>query len=241
MKNYLSYGGGVNSVAMYLLFVEDERDFEPVFINHGTDWPETYEYFDMFSEWAEKKGYPAITLLSPVVQGSNTLFEHCEKYKMVPSMMNRWCTSNWKVMPLINYVDKPCFQNIGIDWGERKRAKISTSKGIENRYPLIEAEIDREGCKEIIKRHGLPVPMKSGCFICPYQRVSQWKDLRRRHPDLFCKAQQLEKLNIDYRIERGKKPLYLNQWPKATLASIVEERQMMLFPEDEYPPCQCGL
>lgn len=238
MKNYLSYGGGVNSVAMYLLFCEQEKDFEAIFVNHGTDWPETYEYFDMFSEWAGKKGYPAITVLKPAHKGFDNLIDFCFEKKMIPIRVRRWCTAEFKVKPLLNYYDKPCFENIGIDYGERHRAKISTKKDVESRYPLIEAEIDREGCKDIIEKHGLPVPMKSGCFICPFQRKSQWKELRRSHPNLFCKAEKLENLNIEDRIERGKKPLtYLS----ARLRNVVEEKQMMLFKEDEYPPCQCGL
>lgn len=241
MKNYLSYGGGVNSVAMYLLLCDEGIDFEPIFVNHGTDYPETYEYFDMFSEWADKKGYPKITILNPIVQGSDTLYNHCLKYKMVPSIMNRWCTSKWKIRPIMKYCETPCFQNIGIDFGERKRARISTNKGVENRYPLIEHELCRDDCKDIIKRHGLPVPMKSGCYICPFQRVSQWKELRMKHPDLFCQAEQLEKLNMDYRKSIGKKPLFLNEYPKARLRNVVEEKQLNLFPEYDYPPCQCML
>lgn len=37
MKNYLSFGGGVNSTALYLLMQEMEIDFEAVYIDHGAD------------------------------------------------------------------------------------------------------------------------------------------------------------------------------------------------------------
>lgn len=241
MKNYLSYGGGVNTVAMYLLLCEQGVDFEPIFVNHGTDWPETYEYFNMFSEYCEKNGFPKITVLRPNIQGFTNLMDYCVDKKMVPAIMNRWCTSKFKLKPIGDYVETPCFMTIGIDYGERKRAKISMNKGIENRYPLIENELYRDDCKGIIKRHRLPIPMKSGCYICPFQRINQWKELRRKHPDLFCRAEKLEKINMDYRKSVGKKPLYLNAYPKATLRNVIEEKQMMLFEQDEYPPCQCGL
>jgi hypothetical protein len=65
--------------------------------------------------------------------------------------------------------------------------------------------------------------------------------LRRDHPCLFQKAVDLEQRNIEYRISRGKAPLYLNQYPKATLQNIVNENQAQVFEQDEYPPCQCGL
>lgn len=35
MKNYLSFGGGVNSVALYLLMEDMGIEFEAVFVNHG--------------------------------------------------------------------------------------------------------------------------------------------------------------------------------------------------------------
>lgn len=44
MKQYLSYGGGVNSTALLLHFIDHGVDFEAVFANHETDLPETYEY-----------------------------------------------------------------------------------------------------------------------------------------------------------------------------------------------------
>ena len=63
MNIYLSFGGGVNSVAMYLYALDEGWDFEAVFVDHGTDWPETYEYVEMF-----KKMYP-VTVLRPDVTG----------------------------------------------------------------------------------------------------------------------------------------------------------------------------
>lgn len=241
MRNYLSFGGGVNSVAMMLYCLDEGWDFEAVFVDHGTDWPETYEYLDMFQEWLDKNTHKQITVLTPDIEGFNNLYDYCYRWEMVPSFMGRWCTDKFKVRTIYKYVETPCFMLIGFDSGEAKRAKISSENGVENRYPLIEAEINREGCKKIIKSHGLPTPQKSGCYICPYQKVTQWKDLRNRHPELFCKAEQLEKRNIEYRKRVGKKPLFLNQYPRASLRSIVEEDQGKLFERDEYPPCNCML
>ena len=231
MKNYLSFGGGVNSVAMYLLLLEQGVDFEAVFVDHGTDWPETYEYIDMFKKMFQ------LTILRPK---DGILYDYCWEKRMVPGFMRRWCTDKFKIRPLLNYYKKPCFQMIGIDYGERNRAKISTQNNVERRYPLIEADINRRGCIDIINRFGLPIPRKSGCFICPFQSVGNWSELRREHPDLFCKAEQLEQRNIEYLLSKGKKPWYLSP-RKTPLRAIVDEDQMMLFEQDEYPPCECML
>jgi hypothetical protein len=234
MKNYLSFGGGVNSVALYLYLLDNNIVFEAVFVDHGTDWPETYEYVKMF-----KDKYP-LTVLKPDVQGYNNLYNYCWFKEWVPSPMRRWCTDKFKVRVINKYYQKPCWQMLGIDFGEAKRAKMSSTKSIESRFPLIEAEIDREGCKDIIRSHKLPIPIKSGCFICPFQKVHQWKELRQHHPGLFCKAVELERRNMAFRKAQGKKPMFLSM-SKRSLQTIVDENQRQLFKEDEYPPCNCGL
>lgn len=240
MKHYLSFGGGVNSVALHLLMLKESFDFESIFVNHGTDWPETYEYFEMFQDWLVKNGHRQITVLKPSVQGVENLYNHCWKFEMVPSMMHRYCTDKFKVRPVNKYIKKPCFMHIGIDAGESKRAKINVNKEIEHRWLLIEYEIDREGCKHIIREAGLPVPMKSGCYICPYQRIGQWRELRITHPCLFRKAVDLEERNMKYRKRIGKKPLTLRNNGKP-LITINDEDQYRLFEVDDLPPCQCAL
>lgn len=237
MKNYLSFGGGVNSVALHLYLLDQGWDFEAVFVNHGTDWPETYEYFDMFQEWLDKEGLKPITVLNPK---EGNLYEYCWKYKMVPARWPRWCTRIFKIEVLLEYYQSPCFQLIGFDFGEMNRIKITIEKGMEKRYPLIEAEITRQGCKEYIKHNRLPLPIKSGCYICPFQTQHQWKELRMNHPDLFCKAEQLEKRNIEYMERKGKKPWYIYGKNKP-LRTVIEENQRKLFKQDEYPPCECML
>ena len=73
MRNYLSFGGGVNSVAMHLYLLEHGKehgigDFEAVFVDHGTDWPETYEYLNMFQDRLKKRGHKPVTVLKPSVR-----------------------------------------------------------------------------------------------------------------------------------------------------------------------------
>jgi len=224
---------------LHLLLLDQGVDFEAVFVHHGTDWPETYDYVAGFQWWLKAHGYRPITVLFPGGKFIR-LIDKCEEYRIVPAMRQRWCTSSYKIAVIEEYCQTPCFQFIGIDAGEQHRAKISQSKGHEHRWPLIENEIDRDGCKQIIKDHGLPLPIKSGCYICPMQRKAQWQELRRKHPCLFARAVALEKANMEYAIEKGKTPFTLSS-SKRPLPVIVNESQGVLFEEMEYPPCHCGL
>ena len=231
MRKYLSYGGGVNSTAMLLLLLDEGWEFESVYVDHGCDWPETREYVQMMAE-----RYP-ITILKPSVEGYDNLYEYATNYSVIPSRRLRWCTDKFKVRVLQKYFERPCFSMIGIDTDEAKRAKMGCMDGIENRFPLLEYDINRQGCVDIIEAHGLPVPIKSGCYFCPFQRVGQWKKLRSDHPELFCNARKLEMNEVEDRIKRGKKPCYLVDRP---LDLIVNEKQSVMWPEMK-PPCSCGL
>lgn len=239
MKHYLSSGMGVNSVALHLLMLQEGYDFESIFVNHGTDWPETYEYLDYFQAWLAEHGHRPVTVLEPSGK-FKTIIDKCEAYKIVPHMRSRWCTVGYKVEICNKYYSKPCFQHLGFDAGEEKRAKISISQGIENRWLLIEHGIDREGCRLLISRHGLKQPMKSGCYICPMQRQKQWRQLRRRHPCLFKRAENLEKLNMEYARSKQRR-VYTLSGSKKPLGVIVDENQPSLWPEHDYPPCECEI
>lgn len=243
MKNYLSFGAGVNSVALYVLMERIGLEFEAIFVDHGGDWPETYKYIDYFIA----TGRP-VTILKPECYRKNqdrtynNLYEYCWEMKMVPSMMARWCTKDFKVKPINRYIQTPCFMHLGIDAGEAKRARMNTQAGVESRWLLIEHDIDRDGCKNIIESAGVEIPPKSGCWFCPYQRMAQWKQLRMKHPDLFCKAQKLEERTRQARISRGKQPFSL-RGDGVILGKLINDRQFALpgMEDIEYPPCQCGL
>ncbi len=91
MRNYLSFGGGVNSTAMMLMLLEQGIEFEAVYVDHGGDWPETINYILML----QHKGYK-ITILNPDVPWGN-LYKYSWHYHMIPSRRKRWCTDRFKV------------------------------------------------------------------------------------------------------------------------------------------------
>ncbi len=190
MREYLSHGMGVNSTALMLLLLDEGRKFESVFVDTGCEYPETYEYL----EYLKNQGYE-ITVIKANEDGFSNLYDYLYHYRIIPSRTQRLCTSKFKVKPFYNYVKKPCIVYISYDFNERKRRYIQPQDGIQHLSPLIERHITRQMCKEIIKEHGLKVPPKSGCWLCPFHNISTWKKLRDRYPHLFLKAVELEKIN----------------------------------------------
>jgi hypothetical protein len=82
---------------------------------------------------------------------------------------------------------------IGFDAGEAHRAARADGFARRNRYPLIEAGLDRAGCVELIKSAGLNVPNRSGCFCCPHANKARFEDLRTYHPELFDYVCEMER------------------------------------------------
>lgn len=230
MKKYLSYGGGVNSTAMMILLKDQGIEFEAVFADHGGDYPETYEYVKML----QGNGYP-ITVLDCKVGGLG-LYEYSHKYKILPSRWQRWCTVKFKIKPMYEYFERPCTVFIGFDSDESKRAEPSRDDDIANEFPLIMEGIDRKGCEEYIKKAGLPIPRKSGCYFCPFAGIKDFERLRDNEAVLWCKTKKLEDDAIARRKEQGKSPIYLRDKP---LNAVVQEGQSDLWGLRK--PCQCGL
>jgi hypothetical protein len=192
MVKILSYGGGVNSTAIIALAKLGELPMPDyiVFSDTGAEYPHTYKYI----EHLESEGIRIIYLTGGTKD--MTLIEWCQKKGFIPSRMNRWCTDYWKITPLRKFglsFGDDYKMIIGIDAGESHRAKRRFKA---NYFPLVEMGIDRNGCKEIIRKAGLGVPQKSGCFICPYQRKRQWIELKKHHPELWEIAIDLEKKSM---------------------------------------------
>jgi len=217
VKEYLSFGGGVNSVALMLLLLDQGREFESVFINHETDYPETYDYAD----YLRTQGYD-ITELKPDVSWKghfSSVYDYFYFHKSIPLLVYRICTDKFKVRTFNKYIEKPCIAYIGYDYGEGKRIKKQkgrSRKGVEYQYPLYDHGLTRQGCVEYIQSHGLEVPPKSGCYICPFQRKSEWRQLEIEHPELFQKA-------LDLEAHAGKVGLYAGT---KTLSSIHQENKL---------------
>ncbi len=237
MKRYLSHGGGLNSWALYLLLRDQGVEFEAVFASHGADWPETYQYMrDRIAD-----GYP-ITVLETRRHGLS-LYDYYLAHGMVPMRMVRACTVEYKLVPLAAHMKSPCVVYIGIDAGEAHRANRiieGCRPGEEKLFPLIEQGIDRNGCIEIIKAHGLPVPIKSGCYICPFQRRGQWVELRTRHPELYCRAKRLEDTTSAKLAKLGRPPVFLSDQDRP-LDQVVMDGQPDLWGERDMRPCLCEL
>jgi hypothetical protein len=61
-----------------------------------------------------------------------------------------------------------------------------------NRYPLMEWDLCRCRSERYIAAKGWPIPRKSACVFCAFNRAEDWPRLAQQLPDVFEKCAQLE-------------------------------------------------
>ncbi len=214
--NIVSYGGGVNSTAMLIEMYKREIPADLIlFADTDGEKPETYEYIATMTDWLAKHGMPPIQVVEYTDKNGErlTLEEECLRSESLPSLAYGFkrCSLKHKISiqdKVINHwpgardiwkAGNRIKKFIGYDAGEvRRRQRVSerdlADKKFEKAYPLIDWGIGRGGCIDIIKAEGLPVPVKSACFFCPASRKHEVRELSKRHPDLYRRAVEIEKL-----------------------------------------------
>ena len=189
----VSYGGGVNSTALIILLVQNEFPLDHVvFADTGNEMPETYEYLNVIRRYLDGAGVPLDVVR---VKSNESLSDRCLRRRVIPSEVWRWCTRDMKVTPIHAFyrnLEAHVYQYMGIDYGEVHRMKPAKVDYVTNLYPLIDYKIGREKCVDIVKKAGLPVPVKSGCYMCPFNNMDRWFDIYKRHPDLYRLAIKIE-------------------------------------------------
>jgi len=228
-KYVLSYGGGINSTALIIHIVKNKLPLDYViFSDTGDEMPETYEYVEYMAKYLKRHKIPF-----EIVKPRSTLSEVCIRRKVVPSQIWRWCTRDHKVRPIHKFYKKlgsNINQYMGIDYDEVTRMKPSGKDWITNIYPLIDDKIGREGCIAIIKQARLKIPVKSGCYFCPFNNKDRWQEIYENHPELYQKAREIEENN---------KHMPRQKLTRITLASMAErfENKQEIPMIEEGSPC----
>jgi hypothetical protein len=195
-----------------------------IFADPKAELPETYDYIEKYAKpLCEKLNIPFYVI------SNGSLYDDNFKRKIIPYRLFRSCSDKFKVRPIHKFVKEfyPDSKTIlGIDFGEQRRVRSP-----DFLYPLIEMGIDREGCRNIIAESGYPIPVKSGCFFCPFTRFDNWKWLLKTHPDLFNKAILLEENG------QGWPEYTITDKPLRKIKQAIEQQKSMCLWIDENESC----
>ena len=167
----ISFGGGLNSTAMIVAMIKLGEPIDAIlFADTGAEKPETYGHVKRLSEWIKSNGYPEIT----IVKRNETLEDYCLERNMLPSLAYGFnqCSGDFKIKPIHQWVknwDKAqmvwskgqkVLKCIGFGSGDRDRVRAAKFKDdhpskYDLRFPLIEMQLNREMCRDVIKQDGI--------------------------------------------------------------------------------------
>lgn len=194
MKQYISYGGGLGSTALICHLLDHIDDYEIIFVNHGADYPHTYEYV----EYIQKALNISITELKPDMQGFDNLYDYCWNFHTYPNRATRFCHDKAKIRTVHRYCERPYNTCLGITTDEAHRARQPVEKYETHTFPLIDAGIHRRDCRGIIMDHGLRVPERSCCYICYNAKPAELSRMKRVYPELWKKRTDLETHSVKF-------------------------------------------
>jgi len=203
VRHIMMISGGKDSTALslYMRDKHPEVTFEYLFCDTHKELPETYEYLARIEAYL---GAPITRLESG--KGERGFDHYLKIYgDYLPSPKVRWCTKNLKIEPFERYVgDDPVALYVGLRADEPRTGYISTKENIKPVFPFKEDGLVKDDIMRILEESGVGLPKyyewrsRSGCYFCFYQQRAEWVRLKERHPDLFEKAMEYEKIEEGY-------------------------------------------
>jgi len=186
--------------------------------------------------------------------GYDDLAGNCDSNETLPSLAfgMKSCSIKWKADPQDYFLKgkargpytfpthplyaeakslgKKIVKLIGYDAGKADIRRAKNAK-VEDKlflyaYPLQELGMTREECIETIVAEGLPVPIKSACFMCPASQIWELYWLAGTHPDLFLKA-----LEIEHKAMTGKH----SRWGSDECTYGKDWEEFVNKPADQWP------
>jgi hypothetical protein len=205
----LSLGAGVQSTTLALMAVrgEIEKPDYAIFADTGWEPQNVYQHLD----WLEGQlNYPLIRAKRHGLSLGDLAIEIAHKpvtrTAMPPwfvtdqagnkTMLPKQCAKEFKARVVQREIRKllgvaakartpantKVEQWLGISTDEAHRMKPAESKWIENRWPLIEMGVSRQGCLSWLEKNGYPAAPKSSCIFCPYKGDKQWREMKDKMP-----------------------------------------------------------
>lgn len=174
---------------MALRLAEVEPNVERVYVctPTGNELPE------MFAHW-RKLGDLLGQRLTPIVAGS--LEERIEHYQALPNWRQRWCTRELKIEPFAKFLATvaPAVAYVGLRADEDPRPGVDYSfvPGVTTRHPLKEWGWGLGDVVGYLERRGVTIPDRTDCGVCFFQRIGEWYDLWRDHPNAFAEGEAWE-------------------------------------------------
>ena len=265
-KQFISLGAGVQSSTMALMAMHGEIGPPPdaaIFADTGAEPEEVYQWLDYLEPLLDfpvyrvmyKEGLQANieeSLAGGRFAGAPFFTESDAGRE---GRLRRQCTKEFKIQPVERKMRELCgiqpgqqarkllmYTWQGISTDEIQRARRSTHKWQEFRYPLLENRVSRQDCINWMEKQGYERPPRSACIWCPYHNDAEWRRMKAEDPGSWSEAVRMDEM-IRGGVRGTEEKLYLHRSLKP-LAEIdfrnaTDVGQVDMFEEE----CEgmCGL
>lgn len=187
----VALSGGHDSTILSLLLNEREpRPYSHVCTPTGDELPAMFAHWQMLGERLGSR-------ILPIMAGS---LKGCiSKQKTLPNFRHRFCTRILKIEPFRKFMAEqaklgPVVSYVGLRADEPGRAggAYNDIPGVTIRFPLREWGMGEAEVQAGLAERGIKCPDRTDCAMCYHQRLGEWWELWRYHPDRFDDAVAIE-------------------------------------------------
>jgi 3'-phosphoadenosine 5'-phosphosulfate sulfotransferase (PAPS reductase)/FAD synthetase len=204
MKTYISFSGGVESTTMCLLYGAGAT---AIFSDTGSEHKEMYEridYVEKILKAHHNGNFELIRLRAEVTTDGvvvNSLTDYIKERNYFPSARSRFCTRLFKVEVIDKFLrdQGECTLMIGLDADEAsdRTGNFGLEANVKYTYPLVDAGLDRQDCKDLLERYGLlpqfpPYMDRGGCKFCPFKSKKEFAAMVHLAPEEMEEIRVLE-------------------------------------------------
>lgn len=225
---------------MLLLMIERNMPIDMViYADTGMEFPEMYTHIKKLDAYLYQQRGIYITVLRHPMGFEYLMFDEPKQKASClerrsrlgippfgngwPGIRVRWCTGQLKTHLITKEVNRlngelGALHYVGIAWDEAWRCK-------DDQYPLVEWGITEAQALQICYDRGFDfgglyeIYHRCSCWCCPFQRIGELRKLRKHHPELWQKLQEMDRRA---RAQFGPGPL--GQFKKDWSVDRLEER-----------------
>ncbi len=237
-KRFISFSGGVESTTMCVLYGEGAT---AIWVDTGAEHEVMYQRIDYVEKRLKalhKGNFNLVRLVGAKnVLGVpyNNLEDAVIAKKFMPSGTARYCTIDFKVKPIDEYLRQQgeCELMIGFNSDEEGRTgNLEMEANVKYTYPLIEAGLSRMECEAILEEHDLhpkfPVYMlRGGCRMCFFKSRKEYRAMFHLNLREFEEVMDFEK-----RIQDRRKKFYSIMGNGESLEQLYDKCKSELFQGD---------
>jgi len=222
MKHIVALSGGKDSTALALRLSEVEpRDYEYICTPTGNEPPEMFEHWRKVGDLLGKP-------ILPISGGS--LSGLIDLQNALPNWRQRWCTRMLKIEPYARWLtgNLPCTSYVGLraDEPEREGGDYMDIPGVTQRFPMREWGWGESDVWAYLNSRGVAIPKRTDCLVCFWQRLIEWWEFWKQHPDTWLHWESVEeRIGHTFRSESR------DTWP-ASMKGLRERFELGDVPRD---------